>query len=160
MHLTALYLSHFRIAKQYESNINAFATTKLRNIDGDLQTALLERAAVSLNEFKFHYAAGISFVTNDTIVAWHNGEMLHAAPLALNLVHTAIINSYASNEYSISVTNEPLPIKPEEELDDRILLHRAESTAQFLFPFVLYIIMAILSAKYTSFYIEVIQAFP
>lgn len=145
----------FRVAKQYERNINASKTAKLRKISGDMQAALLEIANASLNEFKFHYLASVSFSADNSIIAWHNGEMLHAAPLALNLVHMSVIKSLASDEYSISVTNEPLPIQPEEELQDQELLMQAESTIEFLFPFIIYIIMAILSAKYTSFYIEV-----
>lgn len=145
----------FSIAKQYENTVNALPTIKLKKVDGDMEEALLKIGTASLKEYKFHYAMGASFMTNNTIIAWHNFEMKHASPIALNLVHTSIINAFASDEYSISVTNEPLSIQPEEELYDRGLIMQADSTFEFLFPFIVYIIMSILSAKYTSFYIEV-----
>lgn len=120
-----------------------------------METALHEIAAESVTGYRFHHSAGASFMANNDAIAWHNHELLHAAPIALNLLHVSIIKTFASKEYSISITNEPLPIRSKEELYDQELLMRAELSFEFLFPFIVYMIMAILSAKYTSFYIEV-----
>lgn len=158
--MTFVYdLCLFRIAKQYENTVNASTTVKLQKFDGDMQTALLHISNASVIEYKLHYLVGASFSTNGSMIAWHNMEMWHASPIALNLVHMSVIKAVASDEYSISVTNEPLPIQPDEELHDRDLMWRTDTTFQILFPFMVYIIMAILSAKYTSFYIEVCNSF-
>lgn len=161
------FFPHFSIAKQYESTVNALPTIKLRKVTGDMETALLRISGTALQEtapataikqYKYHYAMGMSLKNDDddSITAWHSVEMKHSSPIALNLVHTAIINSYAASDgYSISITNEPLSIQPDEELNDEGLIMRADATFEFLFPFIVYIIMSILSAKYTSFYIEV-----
>lgn len=120
-----------------------------------MQTALKDISIASYKDYKFHYLLGASFAPNNTIISWHNAEMLHASPIALNFVHESIFKSFAKDEYSISITNEPIPIRPEEEMRDQDLLWHIDTTFEFLFPFITYIIMAILSAKYTSFYIEV-----
>lgn len=135
--------------------MNALPPIKLEKINGDMETALFKIGTALLKDYKFHYAIGASFGTNNSIIAWHNFEMKHTPPIALNLVHTSVIKAFASDEYSISITNKPLPIQPDEELHDEVLLMQAASTFEFLFPFLVYIIMSILSAKYTSFFIEV-----
>lgn len=150
----------FRIAKQFENTVNALKTVKLQTINGDMETALLKIAAASYIEYKFHYSMGASFMTNNTIIAWHNNYLSHSSPIALNLVHMSIIKAFASDGYSISVTNEPLSIQPEDEVSDIELLWQADVAFEFMFPFIVYIIMAILSAKYTSFYIEVCGSIP
>lgn len=128
---------------------------KLQKIDRDLSTAMLEIGQKSWKEYAFQYSMGASFKENNVIIAWFNNEMVHISPIALNLVHMSIIRSIAGHEYSIQITNEPLEIRIQDEINDQELLRRAESTFEFLFPFIIFIIMAILSAKYTSFYIEV-----
>lgn len=140
--------------------MNALTTAQLRKINGDMSSALLEIGNKSWKDFAFDYSMGASFgnsnsQTNNTITAWYNDEMVHISPIALNLVHMSVIQSIAGDEYRISVTNEPLDVQIQDELNDQELLRRAEATFEFLFPFITYIIMAILSAKYTSFYIEV-----
>lgn len=129
-----------------------------------MSSALHTIATTSWNEYVFTYSMGASYESqrrtpfgqnNNTIIAWYNNEMVHSSPIALNLLHMSIIQAIAGDQYSISVTNEPFAIRAQDEINDKELLRRAEATFEFLFPFVVYIIFSILSAKYTSFYIEV-----
>lgn len=45
--------------------------------------------------------------------AWFNNQPYHAVPLAVSLVHSAIIRAQLGSQYSIRVTNAPLPYSNE-----------------------------------------------
>ncbi|XP_031638213.1 ATP-binding cassette sub-family A member 3-like [Contarinia nasturtii] len=67
------------------------------------------------------YLAGLSFdsnsIVNDSIfIAWFNGQLFHSAPLSLNLVHNAILKYKFGQNYSIQVTNWPIPFRPESKV--------------------------------------------
>lgn len=122
-----------------------------------METALLELAKKSAKDYKFHYVTALS-VENQSITAWYNDPFVHSAPLTLNLAHNAVIQSTLGKSYSIQLTNDPLEYRPEPLGDNTDIWQIiVESAFEFLFPVIIYIIMSILSAKYTSFYIEVNQ---
>lgn len=120
-----------------------------------MQTALLELANMSPKDYKFRYVTAMS-VDNQSITAWYNDQAVHAAPLTLSLAHNAIIQSFFGHSYSIQLTNDPLEFRPALLANSTDIWEAiVDSAFEFLFSFVIYIIMSILSAKYTSFYIEV-----
>lgn len=113
-----------------------------------------------MEEYKFHCVGGASFFTKSKImpnvIAYFNEEFVHSAPLSLNLVHNAIVRAVVGENRSFRVTNSPLEMSPTDEaLDEAILEFIADYAFNLCFPFVIYIVMTILAAKYTSFYIEV-----
>lgn len=52
-------------------------------------------------------------VNTDNIIAWWNNQPLHTAPLALSMVHNAIAKALLTENHEITVTNAPLPYRPE-----------------------------------------------
>lgn len=52
------------------------------------------------------YLLGISFLNDGSIVAWYNYGMYHSAPLALNLIHNAVLGQ----KNDIVIINAPLKL--------------------------------------------------
>lgn len=52
---------------------------------------------------------GASVLQPGLITAWFNNQPLHAPPLSVNLVHNAVIRAHLGEDFSIDVTNAPLP---------------------------------------------------
>lgn len=60
---------------------------------------------------QFIVGAGI---LNDNLTAWFNNEALHSPPVALQMMHNALLATFAeSRVYNISLTNFPLPYTDE-----------------------------------------------
>lgn len=122
-----------------------------------MQAELLKLAQLSLHKYEFHTLLGMSY-NDGRITAWYNDQMIHSAPLSLSLVHNAIIQSIFGNDHSIQVINHPLDLQTEEQEEiDRAFRWESffSDVFPYIFPFIIYIIMSILSAKYSTFYIEV-----
>lgn len=63
---------------------------------------------------------------NDTaIVVWFNGQPYHAAPLAMNLVHNALVRAALGQDYRINVYNHPLSNGMKEQEISSYLYERA-----------------------------------
>lgn len=131
---------------------------ELRMFEGDMETVSQMIANESLPDYKYHYLTAAEFSQNGVITAWYNQFAYHSAALSLDLVHNAIVKSVFGDEYSVRVTNAPLPLDvPHAETDSgsREIAEAMRAFFGLLFVFIIYIIMAIFSAKYITFYIEV-----
>lgn len=118
--------------------------------------ALAQKSPESLKEFKFHSLTATSVASNGTITVWFNDQMIHSPPLGLSLVHNAFIQSFVCKDCNILVTNAPLPFRSEPDASDVDIYELfMEMAFEILFPIFVYIVMSILAAKLTSFYIEV-----
>lgn len=91
--------------------------------------------------------------TNGTneIIAWFNNQPFHTAPLALNLVHNAIVRAMVGNDHSIRVINKPLPFT----MESRINFLEAGNNIGFQLASNLGFAMAFVAAFYVMFYIKV-----
>lgn len=114
---------------------------------GDMGEILQDIAKSSPLKFGIHHLAAISFNGSDEIIAWFNNYALHSAPMALELVHNAVIKTFCGDFYSIRVINEPLEFLPSVEYFKHIVM------------FVTGIGMISLSAPHLLFYIQVKKLF-
>lgn len=98
----------YRIAAEYQ-NMSLSLNTVLNVISTDMEEHILEKYSDTYARVNSRYIAGAS-ITNDTnITAWFNNQPYHGAPLTVNLVHNAVIRARLGADYSIHVTNAPLP---------------------------------------------------
>lgn len=100
-------------------------------------------------------AASIGHMKNATITAWFNNIPYHTAPLTLNLLHNAVARAIIGPDYSIDVTNEPVPFTPE----SRKRIEQSKNEVQaFIGIFAVVGLafgMVYVTAFYTLFYIKV-----
>lgn len=73
------------------------------------------QAKEKISPFTQKYIIGAIF-GEDRITAYFNNQPYHGPPLALSMVHNAILKSYMGESYGITVTNHPLPYQGEDKV--------------------------------------------
>lgn len=126
---------------------------KLRITYDDMEQTLLQIAQQSMKQYYFQYLTAASVLQNQTIVAWFNGQAMHSATLALDLVHNALIKITAGVDYGIRVANKPLPFLPNN--DTTVSEAPDMDSFGYSFAITIGILMSVLSASYIGFYIRV-----
>lgn len=119
-----------------------------------MERGLLNLANQSIKSYLFQYLTAASFHKNGTIVAWFNGQALHSAALALNLVHNAI-SKVIGEDFGINLQNDPLKFLPKIENSTIPDMFKDQDGFGYIFAFILGMVMSILSASYIIFYIKV-----
>lgn len=76
----------------------------------DVATTIFEHMKKDGLQVLHNYHGGVSFLENDSIIAWYNSFPYHSAPLALHLVLNAIVHQHLSSDYSIEIINHPLSL--------------------------------------------------
>lgn len=141
-----------RFAEQFEKNVNSSAA-QLRITYDDMEETLLQIAQKSMKQYYFQYLTAATVLQNQTILAWFNGQAIHSAALALDLVHNALIKMTAGADYGIRVTNKPLPFLPNN--DTTVPDTPDMDSFGYSFAITVGILMSVLSASYIGFYIRV-----
>lgn len=136
---------------EYESQFNTQPpSTQLDIITlHDMKTHFLNIAKLDMIKANVEYLVGASFAAtgNSTkMIAWFNGQPYHTAPLALNLLHNAIVTAMIGKNHSIQLYNHPLQIIREQSAD-------AQIEDGFILVFGVW--ASFVSASYISSYIKV-----
>lgn len=119
----------------------------------DMEETLLQTAQKSMKQYYFQYLTAATVLQNQTIVAWFNGQAIHSAALALDLVHNALIKITAGADYGIRVANKPLPFLPS---NDTTMPETPDiDSFGYSFAMTIGILMSVLSASYIGYYIRV-----
>lgn len=118
-----------------------------------MQKTLLDVAQKSMKEYYFQYLTAATVLKNQTIVAWFNGQAIHSATLALDLVHNALIKIAAGADYGIHVANKPLPFLPKN--DTTIPDAPDMDSFGYSFAMTIGVLMSVLSASYIGYHIKV-----
>lgn len=136
---------------QYRQNIESQGTdNQLDVINTDIEQHYLELAKTMLVRLNDRYLAGLSLVNDTQIVAWFNNQPLHTTALSLTLIHNAMIKSTLGTDYSVHVTNFPLPFRIESTIS---LLMMAQNMG-FQLATNISFAMAFVSSFYIMFYIK------
>lgn len=61
-----------------------------------------------MSTVNLNYMVGTTFAGN-VITVWFNNQAYHTVPLTVNLINNAILKGRLGDEYSITLTNKPLP---------------------------------------------------
>lgn len=149
-----IFIFSHRMFSEYEKSV--LAETSNAVVDAttlDIQSYFLKLAKTILVFLNAQYLAGASLgrFENDTIIAWFNSQPHHAAPLAMNLAHNAIVRAMLGADHSIRLINDPLPFTT----GSRIEMLSTGSNMGFQLATNVGFAMAFVSAFYVIFYIKV-----
>lgn len=118
-----------------------------------VESRFLELAKTILIRLNSKYLVGYSYdLELDSIIAWFNNQPFHTTSLSMNMVHNAMIKAKFGSNYSISVTNWPLPFRVESRLS---FLLGAGNNMGFQLATNISFAMAFVSGFYVMFYIKV-----
>lgn len=102
-----------KIAKEYENYVkHETSDSNFEEISVGFEDFILNLYKTILVRINTKYVAAATFYPQN-ITAWLNNQPLHTAPLTVNLIHNAMARAYLGPEYQISVTNSPLPYRPD-----------------------------------------------
>jgi len=87
-------------------NTNISFISAENNIDYTID--VYSQASEKISPFTQKYIVGATF-DEERITAYFNNQPYHGPPLALSMVHNAILKSYKGDDYGILVVNHPLP---------------------------------------------------
>lgn len=136
---------------QYRKDIESQGSdNQLDVFDTDMEQHFLDLAKTILVRLNDRYLAGLSLVNDTQIVAWFNNQPWHTTALSLTLIHNAMIKSTLGPDYSVHVTNFPLPFRIESTIS---LLMMAQNMG-FQLATNISFAMAFVSSFYIMFYIK------
>lgn len=136
---------------QYREHLNNQGPdNELDVFDTDIEKHFLELAKTILVRLNGRYLAGLSLVNDTQIVAWFNNQPFHTTALSLTLIHNAMIQSTLGSDYSVRVTNFPLPFRIESTMS---LLMMAQNMG-FQLAANISFSMSFVSSFYLMFYIK------
>ncbi|XP_055326120.1 phospholipid-transporting ATPase ABCA3-like, partial [Sitodiplosis mosellana] len=134
---------------QYRQRLRENASHTLDEFDEDIQHHFLKLG----NEIKVRtntrHLVGLSY-HNHSFIAWFNNQLFHTAPLSLNLLHNALLRSKLGDGYSIQVSNNPIPFRPESKI---VLTMNGNDMGSQLAKYISFA-MAFTMALYIMFYIR------
>uniref|UniRef100_A0A1Y9GL18 ABC transporter domain-containing protein n=1 Tax=Anopheles arabiensis TaxID=7173 RepID=A0A1Y9GL18_ANOAR len=117
-------------------------------IDEDMTTFILNKSSQDIATFNTRYWAGAS-LDRSVCTAWFNNKAYHSAPLAVNMIYNALLQSICPN-CELQVSNKPLPYR----LDTQLQRLETGANAGFQLAFNTGFAMAFVSALFILFYIK------
>ncbi|XP_017869309.1 PREDICTED: ATP-binding cassette sub-family A member 3 [Drosophila arizonae] len=102
------------IAKSYKQLATSYGPAYTLETTGNQSFSdyILELGKTIQLRINARYLVGATIGEN-SITTWLNNQLLHTAPLTLNMVHNAIARALIGENVRIRVTNSPLPFKTE-----------------------------------------------
>lgn len=124
---------------------------RLNEFSGDIEEKILQFDDELRIRANTKYLIGMSSDNSGgSLIAWYNNQLFHTAPLSLNLIHNAILRAKLGSDYSIQVSNWPVPFKPESET---LLTMNGDDMGNQLATRISFA-MAFITAFYVIFYIR------
>ncbi|XP_055298016.1 phospholipid-transporting ATPase ABCA3-like isoform X5 [Sitodiplosis mosellana] len=140
-----------RIFEKYRTYIqNQGEDNRLDEFNEDIQEHFLKLAKSILVRLNSQYLAGMSINNNSDIIGWFNNQPFHTTALSINLIHNAMIKTTLGDDYSIEVTNSPLPFRVESTMS---MLMSGQNMG-FQLASNISFAMAFVSSFYLMFYIK------
>ncbi|CAG9862052.1 unnamed protein product [Phyllotreta striolata] len=75
----------------------------------DVEKAIIKKSTENIAYYKEHMIAGASFQPDGSVIALYNALSIHSLPISLNLITDSLAKALLGPEYSISLSNWPLP---------------------------------------------------
>lgn len=149
--LIQIVLSLFSIFTEYKTYVQSQGSkNRLDEFSQNIQEHFLELAKTILVRLNSQYLAGMSIENNTDIIAWFNNQPFHTSALSINLIHNAMVRSTLGADYSIDVTNSPLPFRVESTMS----MLMAGNNMGFQLATNISFSMAFVSSFYLMFYIR------
>ncbi|XP_040176029.1 ATP-binding cassette sub-family A member 3-like [Anopheles arabiensis] len=122
---------------------------ELVTIDEDMTEYIVRKSIEDIAAVNTRYFVGATIRSGAPYVGWFNNKAFHTAPLALNLVYSAILQAQCT-ECQLHVINKPLPYR----LDTQLKKLNTGLNAGFQLAFNTGFAMAFVAALYIMFYIK------
>jgi ATP-binding cassette, subfamily A (ABC1), member 3 len=140
--------------KIFESYREMFATHSRDKfavdvIDGDMVEHYLNKSKEFLARVNNRYLFGVS-IEKPNITVYYNNQPYHASPVALALVHNAILRTVSGKNVSINVANQPLPYRAE----SRAMMLQAGNNLGFQLSFNIGFAMSFVASFFIIVYIK------
>lgn len=140
---------YFRVLEEYRNDVKDGHI--LDEFSDDIQEHFLELGAQIRIRTNTRYLVGLStFNDSNSLVAWFNNQLFHTAPLSLNILHNAILRANLDDDYSIEISNWPIPFTPDSK---KLLIGNGDDMGTQLAVNMTFV-MAFISALYVMFYIR------
>uniref|UniRef100_A0A182MY51 ABC transporter domain-containing protein n=1 Tax=Anopheles dirus TaxID=7168 RepID=A0A182MY51_9DIPT len=137
------------ILHNYMQLFRSIPSTPIRFFEW-MEDVFLEFANTNLMMVNRQFIVGAS-ITNDNLTAWFNNEALHSPPMALMMMHNALLRTFTgSSGRNISITNSPLPYTDE----TRLQLMRTFNNLGFQLAYYTGFAMSFVVGFYVIFYIR------
>ncbi|KAB0796416.1 hypothetical protein PPYR_10477 [Photinus pyralis] len=122
-----------------------------KNITNDeYSKMMIDESKKGMGDYNTRYITGASFEADKSIIAWFSNQPYHGAPLALQMVMNAVLQSEVTPDYAIAVFNWPLP----ETLSKQFSGLQSRVNIGFQIAYNLGFAMAFVMAFYIIFYIR------
>lgn len=149
-----LFTEFFDSQNFYHSRVYEEYTKELKGSEfgefPDIQTRFLQFDSEIKIRTNTRYLIGLSTTNNGSYIAWFNNQLFHTAPLSLNLLHNALLKAKLGEEYSIQVSNWPIPFSSTSKL---YLSENGHNMGNQLANYISFA-MAFTMALYIMFYIR------
>ncbi|XP_058465468.1 phospholipid-transporting ATPase ABCA3-like [Malaya genurostris] len=137
------------IVQAYQNQLNKHGPEhQLLTTSEDMNSFILQKSHESISTVNTRYWVAAS-ITETNSTAWFNNKAYHSAPLAINLLYNAFLQSFCEN-CEIRVTNKPLPY----QLDTRFEQLNTGANSGFQLAFNTGFAMAFVAALFIMFYIR------
>lgn len=108
------YNPRSRIAEEFIDLFHVDYSTKLDETSLDMSEYFLSEAEDLENEVNTRYLFGATAASrNKHVIAWYNPKAIHSLPIALGLIHNAILQG-KDPRFFITVKNHPIAYRPKE----------------------------------------------
>ena len=94
--------------KNFFTTLSAEHTLITTRTGLSMEETILEKYRESMSNVNLNYMVGTTFAT-DAITVWFNNQAFHTVPLTVNLINNAILKATLGSEFSITLSNKPLP---------------------------------------------------
>lgn len=126
------------------------ANNKLDEFNEDIQKRLKKLARKNMPVVNSRYLFGMSIIEENQTIAWFNGKIVDTSALSLSLVHNAMVKAMLGKNFSIQVTEYPLPIQD----DVKMSTHRTQFNNVGKLVVIIMLVIPYLSSFYIMDYIE------
>lgn len=146
----------FSFTKNYEDIvIYSPGSHSIDYADDNMQSYLMRLTETNQVLVNRYYMVGCE-ILSDRIIAWFNNQPYHSAPVALSLVHNALVRSMLGHEFSIQVTNQPWEYSSESKAEQVTLLGKLGLMLGLNITYA----MSIVSAFFVLSVVKVSELFP
>lgn len=136
-----------KIFKKYKEQFQGDSAYNL--IDGDMIDYYLDVSRQSLIRANSRYLYGAT-IKPSLIIMHFNNRPYHSTPIALGLIHNAILRAVTGENTEIKVTNAPLPYKPE----TKTVITSASNSLGFQLSFNIGFAMSFVASLFVIYYVK------
>lgn len=114
----------------------------------DFQQHILQWSKDDLSYVNRNLFVGAAMLTDDAVTVWFNNQPYHMVPVALNLVHEALVQVHLGTSFSIRLTNAPLPYDASTRIQQVTMANQLGNLLALNVPYAMAFVMAFFVLPY------------